>query len=186
MRKKRGYGKLYGYLFGTVASIILLLVISSYFPIQESLENFGLAGPLGAMFAGMLFVSSFTIVIGTFFIAALAEAMPLWQLVLIASLGSSLVDITLFHLVRNTVFEEMKPLMRKWRRRHFMKIIHSKYISWTVPFLGALIIISPLPDEIGVSMMGLSKIDTRRFALVSFALNCVGVFLVAVVARSIE
>jgi uncharacterized membrane protein YdjX (TVP38/TMEM64 family) len=75
--------------------------------------------------------------------------------------------------------------MRKWRRRHFMRILHSKYFSWTVPFLGALIIISPLPDEIGVSMMGISSIDTRRFALLSFVLNCIGVFLVAFVARAI-
>ncbi len=183
---KKGKRKLYWYLVGTIVSVLLVMVISSYFPIRESLENFGLAGPVGAVFAGMLFVSSFTIVIGTFFIATLADAMPLWQLVLLAAIGSSIVDITLFHLVRHTVFEEMKPLMRKWRRRHFMRILHSKYVSWTVPVLGALVIISPLPDEIGVSMMGISNIDTRRFALLSFVLNCIGVFLVAVVARAIE
>ncbi len=183
---KKGYLKLYGYAVGTVASIVLLILVSSYFPIREYIADFGLAGPLGALFAGMLFVSSFTIVIGTFFIAALADAMPLWQLVLIAGLGSSIVDITLFHLVRHTVFEEMKPLMRKWRRRHFMKVLHSKYVSWTVPFLGALIIISPLPDELGVSMLGISNMDTKRFAILSFFLNCIGVFLVAVTARAIE
>lgn len=182
---KKGTPKLYGYLFGTLLSIALLLFLTSYFPVRESLENLGLAGPIGAFFAGMLFVSSFTIVLGTFFIATLAEAMPLWQLVLIAGLGSSIVDVLLFHLVRHTVFEEMKPLMRKWRRRHFMRVLHSKYISWTVPFLGALVIISPLPDEIGVSMMGISSIDTRRFAFLSFVLNCIGVFLVATVSRAI-
>lgn len=182
----KGLKKLSWYFFGMIASLAALLFITSFFPVRETLSSFGLVGPVGAFFAGMLFVSSFTIIIGTFFIAALAEAMPLWQLVLVAGIGSSIVDVALFHLVRHTVFEEMKPLMRKWRRRHFMQLLHSKYVSWTVPVLGALVIISPLPDEIGVSMMGISSLDTRRFAVLSLVLNCIGVFLVVVAARAIE
>lgn len=183
---KQGQGKLRWYVYTAIISIILIFIIITAFPAQDTLLNLGLVGPIGAFFAGMLFVSSFTAIIGTFFIAALAEAMPLWQLVLIAGLGSSLVDILLFHLVKHTVFEEMKPLLRKWRRRHFMRILHTKYFSWTVPLLGALIIISPLPDEIGVSMMGISNLNTRKFAILSFILNCVGVFIVAITARAIS
>lgn len=173
------------YIGSVIVSFLLIFFVTSFFPVQDSLVELGLAGPVGAFFAGMLFVSSFTVIIGTFFIVALADAMPLWQLVLIAGIGSSVVDVLFFHLVKHTVFEEMKPLMRKWRRRHFMKILHSKYVSWTVPVLGALVIISPLPDEIGVSMMGISSLDTRRFAMLSLVLNCIGVFLVAAAARAI-
>lgn len=183
---KNGQEKLRWYVYAAIISIIFIYIVITAFPAQDILLSLGLAGPIGALFAGMLFVSSFTAIIGTFFIAALAEAMPLWQLVLVAGLGSSLVDILLFHLVRHTVLEEMKPLLNKWKRRHFMRILHTKYFSWTVPLLGALIIISPLPDEIGVSMMGISNLDTRKFAILSFMLNCIGVFLVAITARAIS
>ncbi|MDA1169365.1 MAG: hypothetical protein O3A36_03435 [bacterium] len=186
MNHKKAQAKLHWYAYTTILSFVLVFIAITAFPTQEILLDLGLAGPIGALFAGMLFVSSFTAIIGTFFIAALAEAMPLWQLVLIGGLGASLIDVLLFHLVRHTVFEEMKPLMYKWRRRHFMRVLHSKYISWTVPLLGALIIISPLPDEIGVSMLGISNLNTRKFAVLSFALNCFGVFLVAVTARAIS
>lgn len=186
MKHKKTTSRLYWYAFTTIASFALVFIAVQAFPAQEILLDLGLAGPLGAFFAGMLFVSSFTMVVGTFFIAALSEAMPLWQLVLLGGLGASMVDILLFHLVRHTVFEEMKPLVKKWKRRHFMRVLHSRYISWTVPLLGALIIISPLPDEIGVSMMGISNLDTRKFALLSFTLNCLGVFLVAITSRAIS
>ena len=67
-----------------------------------------------------------------------------------------------------------------------MRILHSRYVSWTIPVLGALVIILPLPDELGVSMMGISSLDTRRFAILSFVLNCVGVFIVAITSRAIS
>ena len=182
----KGFGKLRWTIVSVVASTLLLLLITSLFSVQDFLYEIGFSEPIGAFFAGMLFVSSFTFVIGTFFIVALADGMPIWQLVLIAGAGSSFVDIVLFHLVRHTVFEEVKPLMRKWRRRHFMRILHSRYVSWTIPVLGALVIILPLPDELGVSMMGISSLDTRRFAILSFVLNCVGVFIVAITSRAIS
>jgi len=42
--------------------------------------------------------------------------------------------------------------------------------------VGALIIISPLPDELGVSLMGISKLKWYRFLLLSFTLNTLGIF----------
>ena len=44
--------------------------------------------------------------------------------------------------------------------------------------IGAIIIASPFPDEIGVSLMGISKMKTYQFILISFLLNAIGIFLV--------
>jgi len=51
-------------------------------------------------------------------------------------------------------------------------------LGWTLPVIGAIIIASPFPDEIGVSLVGISKIKTYQFLLVSFILNAIGIFLV--------
>jgi len=61
---------------------------------------------------------------------------------------------------------------------HFKKVLHTKYFSWTLPVIGAIIIASPFPDEIGVSLMGISKMKTYQFILISFLLNAIGIFLV--------
>jgi uncharacterized membrane protein YdjX (TVP38/TMEM64 family) len=44
--------------------------------------------------------------------------------------------------------------------------------------LGAIIIASPLPDEMGVGLMGISKLKTSQFILLSFVLNAIGIFIV--------
>lgn len=45
-------------------------------------------------------------------------------------------------------------------------------------YIGAFIIASPFPDEIGVSLMGISKLKTYQFLLIAFALNILAVFLI--------
>ena len=41
-----------------------------------------------------------------------------------------------------------------------------------------LVIASPLPDEIGVSLLGISKIKLYKFIIISFIFNTIGVLLV--------
>ena len=45
--------------------------------------------------------------------------------------------------------------------------------------LGAAIIASPLPDEIGLSLMGMSKTRVAVLIPVSFAMNALGICLLA-------
>ena len=47
-----------------------------------------------------------------------------------------------------------------------------------LPVIGAIIIASPLPDELGVSLMGMSQMKASRFILLSYILNSIGIFLV--------
>jgi uncharacterized membrane protein YdjX (TVP38/TMEM64 family) len=54
-----------------------------------------------------------------------------------------------------------------------------------MPFLGALIIASPVPDEIGVSILGLTKIRYWQFFMVTFILNALGIFLIVTAAKFI-
>jgi len=72
---------------------------------------------------------------------------------------------------------EITPIYNKIAGSHFKKILHTKYFAWTLPVIGALIILSPLPDELGVSLLGLSEVKTRKFFLISLASHTVGMFL---------
>ncbi len=50
------------------------------------------------------------------------------------------------------------------------------------PMLDALIIASPLPDEFGVSLLGLSKVRVAVLLPIAFVMNFLGILAVAGVA----
>jgi hypothetical protein len=54
-----------------------------------------------------------------------------------------------------------------------------------MPFLGALIIASPLPDELGLVFLGISKLKTRYFLPLSFVLNFFGILIIGLIAKSL-
>jgi hypothetical protein len=54
---------------------------------------------------------------------------------------------------------------------------------WLLPLVGAIIIASPLPDEPGVAMLGISKIRRWVFTVVVFFLNTIGVYFLMRAAR---
>ena len=59
-----------------------------------------------------------------------------------------------------------------------------KLLKSLFPFLGALLIASPLPDEFGVALMGLAKMPTSEFVPISFSLNFLGILVIGVLART--
>jgi len=42
-------------------------------------------------------------------------------------------------------------------------VLYLKYLSWSLPVIGAVIIASPFPDELGISLMGFSKMKTPYY-----------------------
>jgi hypothetical protein len=169
-----------------IVSICVAFWLSQYEPFHQFLLGLGQLGYIGAFLAGFLFVSSFTVVTGAVILLVLAEQLSLLELGIIAGLGSVAGDLTIFRFVKDSLISEVGPIYNKFGGKHLTSILHSKYFSWTLPLLGALIIASPLPDEIGVSLMGLSKMKTYQFIVLSFVLNAIGISLVISTAHFIK
>ena len=51
--------------------------------------------------------------------------------------------------------------------------------------LGALIIASPLPDELGLAMMGVARIKLRVLIPISLVLNFAGIVLIGLIANAL-
>lgn len=144
-------------------------------------------GYIGAFLAGVLFVSTFTIASGAIILLVLAEEMSHIGIGIVAGLGAVLGDYIMFRFIRNNdLVNEMKHLFDFFQSEKLSHLIHTKYFSWTLPVIGALIIASPLPDELGVSLMGISKMKPSQFLLTSFLLNAIGIFLVVSASRVIK
>ena len=154
------------------------LVLSGYETFHSFLLNLGDLGYLGAFLAGMLFVSTFTVTTGAIILLILAERLSAIELGIVAGLGAVIGDLIIFKFLKDNLLEEITPIYERLGGNHLTKALHSRYFSWTLPVIGAIIIASPFPDEVGVSLMGISQMKTYKFLLVSFILNAIGIFLV--------
>lgn len=134
-------------------------------------------GYLSAILAGVLFVSTFTIAIGALILMTLAQTLSPIELILLAGIGAVLGDLLIFRFVKDEVEDEIEPIYDKITGTHLKKILHTKYFGWTLPVIGAIIIISPLPDELGISLMGISEIKTEKFLIIAWISHTIGMFL---------
>lgn len=157
--------------------------------LHNFLLNIGNFGYLGAFLAGMLFASTFTVAIGGLILLNLAKVLPAFPLIVFACLGAVVSDFLIFKCIKDSVVEEITPIYEELekigKKNHLKKLIHTKYFGWTLPVIGALIILSPFPDELGVSLLGISNIKSTRFLLISLCSHGLGMFLIVSAAAII-
>ncbi|MDP3973448.1 MAG: hypothetical protein Q8P92_01315 [Candidatus Daviesbacteria bacterium] len=175
----------YPYLTAVLISIFVAIILAQNQAFKDWLLNLGSLEYIGAIIAGMLFVSSFTVAISTVVIAIMTQNIHPMALALIGGVGAVMGDYLVFKLVRSHLQEELAMLFGKQETSHIKHLLHSKYIAWTLPIIGVFIIASPLPDEMGVSLLGISKISEARFILISYISNAVGILMIASVAKVI-
>lgn len=170
-----------------VISIIVAIFLSRYEPFHEFLLRLGEFGYVGAFIAGILFVSTFTVATGAVILLVLAERLSPIEIGIIAGLGAVFGDFVIFRFVKDNLANEVESIYNHIDGdHHIRRVFHSKYFSWSVPVIGAIIVASPFPDEIGVSLMGISKMKTYKFLLVSFILNAIGIFLIVSASKIIK
>lgn len=145
------------------------------------------AGKIFESFAvGIFFTSAFTIAPAAIFLAELSQNISPWLVAFFGALGAMCGDLVLFLFIRDRLTEDIKALFPKRAVRHFLNSFHLGFWKWLAPLLGALIIASPLPDELGVSLLGLSRTRVAVLLPVAFVMNFLGILAVAGVASYIR
>lgn len=163
--------------FGISIVVGLILLKTPFF--REIVFHLGNLGYIGAFFGGILFVSTFTVSIGTVLLLLLAETLHPVEIGIIAGMGAVIGDLVVFQYIRSKgLISEIKHFFEFFGDDKIIHLVHTKYFSWTLPVLGAIIVASPLPDELGVGLMGISKLKTSQFILLSFVLNAIGILLI--------
>lgn len=148
--------------------------------------NLGGDGWLTALLGGAFFTSAFTVAPA---IAALTESArsglhPL-MVAAVGALGSVFGDFIIFHLVRDRFSESFGWLTKFPRSLRLRVMFRPPLARWSLFLIGALIIASPFPDELGLTLMGLSKVKNRYFLVVSYVCNFVGIWALASVVRAL-
>lgn len=173
----------YPYLTAVLISIFIAIFLGTSETFKSWLLHLGSLEYIGALIAGSFFVSSFTAAISIVVIATMTENINPMALALIGGVGAAIGDYMIFKLVRSHLQDELAMLFGKDGTSYVKHVLRSKYISWTLPIIGAFIIASPLPDELGVSLLGISKMSEAKFILISYISNAVGILMIASVAK---
>ncbi|MBU0998850.1 hypothetical protein KKG24_00870, partial [Patescibacteria group bacterium] len=145
--------------------------------------SIGKLGFLGVFLTGIFFVSTFTFVPASIVLFFLAREFNPFIIAIIAGLGAVFGDYLIFRFLKDKIFKELKPVFEKFRGSYLLQLLTTPYFAWFKPVLGAIIIASPFPDEIGIGLMGLSKLKNWQFLLISFILNSVGILIIITFAK---
>ena len=139
-----------------------------------------------SFFAGMFFTSVFTTAPAIVALGEIATQGNLFVVSVLGAVGAMCGDALIFAFVKNKLSEHVSLLIgqqtRRKRVRHFFKSRLIRIFSFV---LGGIIIASPLPDELGIGLMGISKMKTRYFLVLSFAFNFIGILLIGITARAL-
>ena len=158
-------------------SILLAVNLYQFDFIGQFLFNLGHLALIGPFIAGILYISTLTATLGIIILLDLTKVLSPIQIAVVAGLGAVVGDFVFFRFFKNNLFSEIKPIYNKLGGERFTAILHHKYLTWTLPIIGAFIIASPFPDEIGIGLMGLTRIKNYQFAILSFVLNATGIFI---------
>lgn len=158
-------------------SIVLFFALFRTAPVEEFLSNVGSYGYLGAIIAGIFFVLTFTVVPATVVLFHIGATLGSPATAFFAGIGAVMGDYLIFRFLRDRVFEELQPIFLRCGGAAIARCLKRPYLRWLAPVLGALIIASPFPDEIGIGLMGISRVKNWQFLIISFFLNSLGILL---------
>ncbi len=161
----------------TILVVILVLFVlfldsalmSAFF---ESIEELG---RVGMVIAGALFVSVFTTAASVVMLFELGTIYPPGEVIFFAAIGSTIGDFIILNLFENNIAHEFKSLLKKAQLHRLVRMLKRKKFRPLFLLAGVAIIGSPIPDEIGLTLMDLSHYSKQKILALCFMANTLGI-----------
>ena len=180
-------GKYKNWKFKNTGFLVLSLILFFYFAdapfVKNVIGSIGNLGYLGAFLTGIFFVFTFTIAPASVVLFFLAQELNPFGIALVAGLGGVMGDYIIFRFLKDRVFEELKPIFINLGGPRLSHLLATPYFGWVAPVVGAIIIASPFPDEIGIGLMSITKLKNWQFLVLSLILNSLGIFIIISLAK---
>jgi len=141
---------------------------------------------IASFFVGVFFTSVLTTTPAIVAIAEFSAHISAWHIALVGGLGALAGDLLIFRFVRSPLATYIVRAASNQTMLRIGRAIAMGPFWWIVPVLGALVIASPLPDELGLIMMGLSHIRLWAFIPIAYSMNTLGIYLIAIAAQALH
>jgi len=164
------------------AVIILTIILAFYLHfsgiLKQLVELTGDFGIIGVLISGIFFGYAFTAAPATASLISYTNYFNPLIISFIGATGTMIGDLLLFNFFKKGLPKEVDTIIKKTKMHKLKK---SKY-KWILPGMAGFIIASPLPDEVGISLLGINKFDTKTFMFLAFALNFIGLLIITTIA----
>lgn len=165
-------------------SFYILYLLGDTTAVHHFIAYIGTFGYIGAFIVGIFFVSTFTFIPSGVLLFQLAQSLNPFYVALFGGGGAVIGDYLIFRFLKDNVFNELKPIFSHLGGNYVVRVLSTPYFAWLAPVIGAIIIVSPFPDELGISLMGISQMKNWQFLVVTFILNTLGIFVIVTLAQS--
>ena len=171
--------------------LLLFTIILAYFifsrrnflPFHNLLSSLGY---FGTFLIGMLFVYGFTTAPATAILLILAKEQNIIIAGFIAGFGALIGDLLIFKFIKKSFADEIEKLSKEESLIYIKNKIPKTLKKYLILILAGFIISSPLPDEIGVSLLAATTtVSTKLFSIISYILNTAGIFVILLLGNLI-
>ena len=168
-----------------ILSVFIAIILAKTGALKDLITSTQEVRFIGSFISGILFVSVFTAAPATVALGEIAQSNSVITVAIIGGLGALIGDLIIFRFIKDRVSQHFSYLIKVSKSERFFSIFKLRLFRWIIPFVGVLLIASPLPDEIGVAMLGLSKMKNSYFILLSFLLNSAGILIIGLIAKAL-
>lgn len=173
------------FFFMIIVSIIFFEYAQNHGLVYDSIMSLGY---IGTFFAGFFYTSGFTSVPATTILLLLLAEQGLFVTWIIASIGAILGDIILVLLVSYSFEDEIQQISEESIILHtislFAQKIAGKFYKNLLPMIAAILISTPLPTEVGITLMTwLKTLKFRYFIATVGILHMIGIFVMLFFAQ---
>lgn len=169
-------------LFLILVFVILAIYFSRIGLVKEILSSFKNFEILSSFLSGLFFTSAFTTAFSIAFFVELSGYVNIFVLALFGATGALIGDSVLFYFIKDRFSEDVMYITGQGGGK-IRKIFKTKLFKFFSPFLAGLIIASPLPDELGIALLGFGKAKTKTFLIFSFTANFLGILFISGLSR---
>ena len=169
-----------------VLSICIAIILIESSVLSQILNSTKDLAFVGSFIAGLFFTSIFTTAPAMVTLGEIAQTHSPIINALVGAAGAVLGDLIIFRFVKDRFSEHLTEILAtQGGGRRLRSLLKRRSFRWITFLLGGLIIASPLPDELGVSLLGFSKMKASGFIILSFLGNFLGILLLGLAARAL-
>lgn len=139
----------------------------------------------GSFVSGMFYTSLLTSTPAAVALVGLGAQVAAWKIAVIGALGVVCGDVLIFRFIRSTVVQDITRAMCSARVRRLGTTLSKGSFRWIVPVVGGLVLASPLPDELGLLMLGASKISQHYLFPIVYVINVAGIFFLVTAGQAL-
>src|SRR3989338_4868679 len=141
---------------------------------------------LESFISGMFFTTMFTTAPAIVALGTISQQSSIWTTAFFGACGAVVIDTSIFLFMKHKFSNHLSVYAQHARRTKFKHLfLKLKSHRWITLVIAIFIIASPLPDEVGVSLLGLSKIGSKAFLFFSFLSNFIGILIIGIIARAV-